>query len=88
MFVNGEIVSKSEESYLTVPPGAIQTLGDKKIVFKEIADGKFLPQEVHIKTETADQAALLNGINEADVIVAKGAFLLKSALLADQLEGE
>ncbi len=88
MFVNGQIVSKSDDEYLTVPASAVQTMGDKMVVFVKIDEGKFRPQEVYVKAETADQVALSDGIKEGDSIVSKGAFLLKSALLADQLEEE
>ena len=88
MFVSGEIVSKSEEEYLTLPSTAIQTLGEKKVIFIKVDEGKFQPREVSIKAETTDQVALNGGIKEGDWIVSKGAFLLKSSLLADQLEEE
>lgn len=88
MFVNADIVSQSDEEYLTVPSSAIQTLEDKKVVFVKIDEGKFQPKEVTLKAETKDQVAISDGIQEGDWIVGKGAFLLKSTLLSDQLEEE
>ena len=88
MFINGQIISESEERYLMVPSAAIQTLGDKKVIFIKIAESKFRAQEVEIIADNTDQVAIADGIKEGDLIVGQGAFLLKSALLADQLEEE
>jgi multidrug efflux pump subunit AcrA (membrane-fusion protein) len=88
MFVNADIVSQTDEEYLMAPSSAVQALGDKKIVFLRVDEGKFQPKEVVIKAETKDQTAISDGVREGDWIVGKGAFLLKSTFLADQLKEE
>lgn len=88
MFVNGEIISQSSEEYLTLPAIAVQTLGDKRVVFVKTGDGEFRKKEITIKSQTTEQAAVSEGVNAGDMVVTDGAFLLKSGLLKDELEGE
>ena len=88
MFVNGEIISQGSQEYLTVPASAVQTLGDKQIVFVKTGDGEFHKKEISIVLQTTDQVAVSEGVNAGDIVVTDGAFLLKSDLLKDELEGE
>jgi cobalt-zinc-cadmium efflux system membrane fusion protein len=88
MFVNGEIVSQGTQEYLTLPASAVQTLGDKRAVFVKTGDGEFHKKEIVIKLQTTDQVAVDEGVNVGDMVVTDGAFLLKSGLLKDELEGE
>ncbi len=88
MFINGEIFSQGTKEYLTLPASAVQTLGDKRIVFVKTNDADFHKQEVTIVSQTTDQVAVSKGVKEGDQVVTDGAFLLKSSLLKDELEGE
>ena len=88
MFVNGEIISQGSEEYLTVPASAVQTLGDKQVVFVKAGDGEFHKKEILITLQTTDQVAVSEGVNVGDMVVTDGSFLLKSGLLKDELEGE
>ena len=88
MFVNGEVVFQGSQEYLTLPASAVQTLGDKNVVFVKTGDGEFHKKEIAIKLQTADQVAVDEGVNAGDMVVTDGAFLLKSGLLKDELEGE
>src|SRR3989338_882641 len=88
MFVNGEIISQGSQEYMILPAIAVQTLGDKRAVFVKIGDGKFHKKEISIALQTTDQVAISEGVNVGDVVVTDGAFLLKSGLLKDELEGE
>ncbi len=88
MFVNGEIISQGSQEYITLPAGAVQTLGDKRVVFVKKGDGEFHKKEISIVSQTTDQVAVSEGVNVGDRVVTDGAFLLKSDLLKDELEGE
>jgi cobalt-zinc-cadmium efflux system membrane fusion protein len=88
MFVSGEIIVESEEKYLVLPASAVQVMGDKRMVFIKTDDGHFKKKEIEIKSETKNEVAVSEGIKEGDLVVADGAFLLKSELLKDELEGE
>lgn len=88
MFVNGEITSQGSQEYLTLPASAVQTFGDKRVVFVKTGNGEFRKQEITISSQTTDQVAVSEGVNVGDMVVTDGAFLLKSGLLKDELEGE
>jgi multidrug efflux pump subunit AcrA (membrane-fusion protein) len=88
MFVEGNISIKSPENYLILPTSALQTIGDKKIVFVKINSEEFTANEVVIKAETRNEAAVSSGIKEGDSVVSEGAFILKSEQLKDEIEGE
>jgi RND family efflux transporter MFP subunit len=96
MFISGKIISESNEKYLSVPAHAIQDLRNKKVIFLKTSDQRFEKKEIKIKSETKDQAFIENissqeknaPIKEGDEVVIEGAFLLKSELLKDELEGE
>ncbi len=88
MFVNAEIISESDQEYLTLPVSAVQTLGDKKIVFVKMSDQEFQMREVKIQSQTIDQVAISEGVNAGEKVATQGSFLLKSGLLKDELEGE
>lgn len=88
MFVNGEIIFQGSQEYIILPVSAVQTLGDKYIVFVKVADGEFHKKEILITLRTTDQVAVSEGVDVGDLVVTDGAFLLKSGLLKDELEGE
>ncbi len=88
MFVNGEIIFQGSQEYITLPASAVQTLGDKRVVFVKTGDGEFHKKEISIVLQTTDQVAVSEGVNVGDRVVTDGAFLLKSDLLKDELEGE
>ncbi len=88
MFVNGEVISQGSQEYITLPASAVQTLGYKQIVFVKAGEGEFHKKEISIILQTTDEVAVSEGVNVGDMVVTDGAFLLKSGLLKDELEGE
>lgn len=94
MFISGEIVSESNEEYLSVPTHAVQTMSNDKIIFIKTKDGKFAMKKINVKTETAEEVLIEESskegsqVKEGDEVVIEGAFLLKSELQKGELEGE
>ncbi|MCB9757009.1 MAG: efflux RND transporter periplasmic adaptor subunit [Candidatus Omnitrophica bacterium] len=88
MFVNGVVISHGTEEHLIIPTSAVQTFGDKMVVFVKAGEGEFHKKEIVINSQTAEEVAVREGINAGDMVVTDGAFLLKSGLLKDELEGE
>lgn len=88
MFINGEILSEGSKQYLTLPARAVQTMGDKKIVFVKTDAGEFQKRDIVIVSQTTEQVAVSEGLDVGNMVVTEGAFLLKSGLLKDELEGE
>lgn len=85
MFVNAELMVVSENKYIIVPQEAVQIIEGGKSVFVKTADGKFKARQIKIKDETKDEVAISEGINEGEVIVIQGGFLLKSELLKSKM---
>ncbi len=94
MFISGEIISESNEEYLSVPTHAVQTMSNEKVIFIKTKDGKFAMKKINVKTETAEEVLIDESIQEGvqvkegDEVVIEGAFLLKSELQKGELEGE
>ena len=88
MFINGEILSEGSQEYLTLPASAVQTLRDKKVVFVKTDAGEFHKKDIVIVSQTTEEVAVSEGVDVGDLVVTEGAFLLKSGLLKDELEGE
>jgi hypothetical protein len=63
-------------------------MGDKKVVFVKIDDEKFQMKEVKVKSETADEVAISEGIKDGEPVVEEGAFLVKSEFLKAELQEE
>jgi len=87
MFVEGKISIKSAENYIVLPSEALQTIGDKRIVFVK-TNNEFTVKEVEVKEESKDEVAISKGISAGDSVVTEGAFILKSELLKAEIEGE
>ncbi|MDP2653156.1 MAG: efflux RND transporter periplasmic adaptor subunit [Candidatus Omnitrophota bacterium] len=85
MFLKGEIVAGGEEGFLSVPASAVQTLGDKSVVFKRDGGGGFEAREIVVR-EPGKEFVAVEGLAEGDEIVVKGAFILKSKFLESEME--
>lgn len=70
-----------------VPVDAVQDIGERRVVFVPAADGRYVPRDVEIGAERAGRVEIRRGLSAGDRVVVRGAFLLKSQLLASP-EGE
>lgn len=62
--------------HLTVPTDAVIYTGRRRLVFVDQGNDRLRPKEVKIGTQTKDQVAIVEGLNEDDIIVSSGVFLL------------
>jgi len=85
MFVNADIIVESQDKYIVLPAEAVYSIGDEKIVFIKTADEKFQVRQVKIKSQTKDEAAVYEGIDEGEIVVLQDGFLLKSEVLKSQM---
>lgn len=85
MFVNAEVLVESQEQFITVPQQAVLHAEGGRMVFVQVAEGKFEPRQVTVAKETRDQLAISSGLNEGDPVVTNGAFLLKSELFKSKM---
>ena len=70
---------------VTVPSDAVQTLGDRSVVFVRTAKG-FRAQTVRIGTRSSGMAEIVSGLNAGTPIAATNAFLLKAELGKESAE--
>lgn len=73
---------------LTVPSAALVQLEGETVVFRRGTGGGFEPVPVRIGEAIGDRTIVREGLKAGDVIVASGAFTLKSQMLKSQLGEE
>jgi len=79
MYVNITIESKAGENELVIPSEAIIRSGKRNLVFIDLGNGKFRPQDVIIGPEGEDaMIKVLAGLEEGQRIVTSAQFLLDS----------
>lgn len=61
---------------LQIPREAVLYTGRRRIVFVDLGEGRVRPQEVTVGRESGASVELLSGLNEGDLIVTSGNFLL------------
>jgi cobalt-zinc-cadmium efflux system membrane fusion protein len=69
------------ETVLAVPKGAIQDAGSKKVVYVQVAPGKFQERPVKLGDEASGFIHVKEGLKEGELIATKGAFSLRSQIL-------
>jgi Cu(I)/Ag(I) efflux system membrane fusion protein len=79
MFATVRIQYRREDDVLAIPTEAILDSGTRKIVFIAVGDGHFEPREI-VTGLTGDRrlTEVISGIEEGELIVASGQFLLDS----------
>ena len=79
MYVNITIASKSGDNVLVIPSEAIIRSGKRNLVFIDLGNGKFRPQNVIIGPEGDDGLIrIIAGLEEGQRIVTSAQFLLDS----------
>jgi Cu(I)/Ag(I) efflux system membrane fusion protein len=77
--MSGEvIISVYFEPSVVVPASAVMDTGDRQIVFVETSPGHFMPREVQLGVRTSEYAQVLSGLEEGELVVVNGNFLLDS----------
>jgi hypothetical protein len=59
-----------------VPAAAVVYTGPRKLVFLDLKDGRFKPQEVHVGLEANGMYEILEGLHAGDVVATSGVFLI------------
>ena len=63
---------------LLVPEDALLVSGDKRIVFKDLGEGRLKPVTVRTGYRVGDRIVIRHGLEEGDAIVTAGTFLIAS----------
>lgn len=77
MFVNVMLKIKLPKT-VTVPSSAILATGNRQIVWVQKEPGMFEPRQVKIGTRTEQFVQIIDGINEGEVVVTSGGYLIDS----------
>lgn len=88
MSVTGKILSESEREAIVIPLESLQSLNNAWAVFVKTNEESFEMRQVQKGNESDEQVEILNGLNEGEMVVVHGSFILKSELLKDQLGEE
>lgn len=72
------ITSPAANKALAVPREALIRTGTRTAVLRAVGEGRFQPVEVVAGAEFGDRVEIVKGLNEGDVVVASGQFLLDS----------
>ncbi|MDI9235126.1 efflux RND transporter periplasmic adaptor subunit [Limnohabitans lacus] len=79
LFVNVEVTSSEAEVPVTVASDAIQTVGDKSVVFLKV-DGGFVAQPVQLGRSDGKRVEVVQGIRSGAPYASTGSFVVKSEL--------
>ncbi len=88
MLARVEFPTSSKEFALSVPVDAVQTVGDKPVVFVRTAPDRFSIRPVDTGSTSDGRIEINRGLKEGEPVVSKGAFAVKSVLLAKELKEE
>jgi Cu(I)/Ag(I) efflux system membrane fusion protein len=61
---------------IAIPEGAVLYVGDRRIVFVDLGDGRLAPREVTLGPRAGDHYAVLAGLKEGEIVVTSGNFLV------------
>ncbi|AMY07127.1 Cation efflux system protein CzcB [Luteitalea pratensis] len=87
MFARVQLEGAAAAPTIHLPVDAVQDIGERRIVFVPSADGRYVARDVETGAERAGRVEIRRGVAVGDRVVVRGAFLLKSQLLASP-EGE
>lgn len=79
LFVTAEIVTGETDAPVAVKPAAIQTLGEKTVVFVEEGDS-FEAREVELGARDNEHVEVLSGLLPGDRYVSTNSFILKAEI--------
>jgi cobalt-zinc-cadmium efflux system membrane fusion protein len=81
MFATVTLGESDPRPVVVVPPGAVQTVDGRPVVFVEQSAGRFAMRAVEVGVEGDGRVEIMAGVAAGDRIVANGSFVLKSELL-------
>lgn len=80
MYADVQVAGASSATIPTIPSSAVQTVGDRQVVY--LADptepGKFTEREVRLGTSSGEQVQILSGVAPGDRVVSGGSFFVRA----------
>jgi membrane fusion protein, copper/silver efflux system len=77
MFVD-VLLSASVGKRLAIPESAVLYVGDKRLVFVDLGDGRFAPRAVNLGAKAGDYYEVVSGVKAGEIVVTSGNFLIAS----------
>jgi len=77
MFVD-VLLSASMGRRLAIPEGAVLYVGDRRVVFVDLGDGRFAPRAVTLGAKAGDYYEVVSGLEAGEIVVTSGNFLIAS----------
>lgn len=75
MFASVELGS-NVGNRVQVPASAVVYTGPRRLVFVDLGEGKFKPQEIHVGSEANGMIEVVDGLSPGDVVATSGVFLI------------
>lgn len=75
MYANVELTADAQ-SRLQVPAAAVVYTGPRRLVFVDLGQGRFRPQEIHVGLQANEMDEVLEGLHAGDVVATSGVFLI------------
>jgi len=78
MYVNVKLLPVVSRTALMVPKNAVIQSGERNVVFIDLSEGRFRPQEVKLGVEGERVFEIKSGLKEGQKVVVSAQFLLDS----------
>ena len=88
MFAKVVLGTAEERQALAVPSDAVQQVDNQSVVFTRQTATRFERRIVQIGRRSGDLVEILGGLEEGQMVVGKGSFYLKTALLRERIGDE
>jgi Cu(I)/Ag(I) efflux system membrane fusion protein len=75
MYASVQLASKPEPR-VQVPASAVVYTGPRRLVFVDLGEGRFRPQEIRVAAEAGGMYEVLEGLNPGDRVATSGVFLI------------
>jgi RND family efflux transporter MFP subunit len=82
MFARVQLEAATAAPMVHLPVDAVQDIGERRVVFVPGAEGQYVTRDVETGAERGGRIEIRRGVTDGDRVVVRGAFLLKSQLLA------
>ncbi|MDD4005206.1 MAG: efflux RND transporter periplasmic adaptor subunit [Elusimicrobiaceae bacterium] len=88
MFIDAEVETGRYSDGILLPSSAVQNGPDGPFVFVKKPGGEFIPRPVQAGATRDGKTEITGGLKPGEEVVAEGAYLLKSEMLKNQIEGD
>ena len=88
MFATVLLGTTEERQALAVPADAVQQVDNQPVVFIRQSDTRFERRDVQVGRRSGQLVEILGGLEDGQMVVGKGSFYLKTALLRERIGDE